>query len=147
FAQKENDVFAVGEQKLIVRPIRNLIEPNRSTVQKEERKTQQKEQHPFENFEEGDDFEITNATRLLQNRRNMRRITHPPTLRRTLSLRNDWIFAAADFQFVAVGIFKEKAIVSGAVIDADFRAFQILAADLAHEFCNSIYSFAGVRPK
>jgi len=51
-------------------------------------------------------------------------------------------FAAADFQFVAVGILKEKAIVSGAVIGADFRAFQILAADLAHEFCNSIYSFA-----
>src|SRR6266404_1487192 len=106
-----------------------------------------KERHPFEDFEEGDDFEITDATRLLQNCRNVRRITHPPTLRRTLSLRNDWIFAAADFQFVAVGVFKEKAIVSGAVIDADFRAFQILAAALAHEFCNSIYSFAGVRPE
>src|SRR6202030_138175 len=32
FVEQEDDVFAVGEQKLIVRPIRNLIEPNRSTV-------------------------------------------------------------------------------------------------------------------
>ena len=35
FVEQENDVFAVGEQKLIVRPIRNLIEPKRPAVQKQ----------------------------------------------------------------------------------------------------------------
>jgi hypothetical protein len=74
----------------------------------------------------------------------MRRIVHPATLRRSSLLCNDWILAAADFEFVAVRVFKKEPVIAGAVVGTDFRSFQSLPADLSHESCNSVYVIAGV---
>src|SRR6266404_6481170 len=63
------------------------------------------------------------------------------------SIRNDGLFPAADFEFVAVGVFKEKRVVSWAVICTNFRAFQIPSADLAHELGDLVDFFTRVRPK
>src|SRR5438477_1369750 len=75
--QQKNYIFAVMQEQLVVRPIGNLIEPNRPAIEEEKRKAQQKQQEAFENFEERDDFEVTNATLFLQNYcGNVRRTTH-----------------------------------------------------------------------
>src|SRR5436190_5310011 len=63
------------------------------------------------------------------------------------SFRNDRTFPAANFQFVAVGIFEEKCVVAGTVIGTDFRAFQRFAARLAHQFRDPIDFVACVGPK
>src|SRR3979411_2620026 len=57
------------------------------------------------------------------------------------------LFPTEDFEFVAVGVFKEKRVVSGAVICTNFRAFQISSADLAHELGDLVDFFTRVRPK
>ena len=54
------------------------------------------------------------------------------------SFRNDRIFPAANFQFVAVRIFKEKCVVAGAVTYADFRSFQSFPASFAHQFRDAV---------
>ena len=53
-------------------------------------------------------------------------------------LSNDGIFAKTDFEFVPVRILKEESVVSRAVFGTDFRSFQILATDLAHECGDTI---------
>src|SRR5207237_10865691 len=63
------------------------------------------------------------------------------------STRNDWLLAAADFQFVPVGIFKKESVVSRTVFGAHFRTFQILAADLTNQFRNLVYSVTRVGPE
>lgn len=51
---------------------------------------------------------------------------------------NDRAFPATNFQFVAVRVLKEKRVVAGTVIDADFRSLQILAARFADQFRDAI---------
>jgi hypothetical protein len=51
---------------------------------------------------------------------------------------NDRSLAAADFQFVPVRVFEEERVIARAVIDTDFRTFQIFSAGLSHQFCNTI---------
>jgi len=64
-----------------------------------------------------------------------------------VSLCNDRIFARADFQLVAVGIFEEQRVVSRTITGANFRAFQIFAADFMHEFRKAVDFVARDRPK
>src|ERR1700676_1285486 len=64
-----------------------------------------------------------------------------------VSLRNDWIFRPADFHLVAVGIFEEQGVISRAITGANFRAFQIFAADFMHEFGKAIDFVARDRRK
>src|SRR6266699_3229110 len=63
------------------------------------------------------------------------------------SFRNDRTFPAANFQFVAVGIFEEKCVVARTVIDTDFRPLQIFAADFSHAFGNFIHLLTRVGPE
>ena len=60
---------------------------------------------------------------------------------------NDRIFAAADFQLVAVGIFKEESVVTRAIFGAHFRAFQISAANFTYEFGDAVNFVARVGPE
>src|SRR5260370_40913655 len=60
---------------------------------------------------------------------------------------NDWIFAAANFQFVAIGIFKEECVVAGAVFGANFRTSQILSSDFPHQLGNWINLIPRCRPE
>src|SRR6266852_5514528 len=60
---------------------------------------------------------------------------------------NDRIFAAADFQFVAVRVLKKEGVIAGAVPSANFRTFQILAANFAHESRDAVDFGGGVRPE
>ena len=61
--------------------------------------------------------------------------------------RDDWIFAAANFQLVAVGIFEKARVITTAVTVTEFRAFEIFGADFAQESCESINFFAALGPK
>src|SRR6266700_5412000 len=63
------------------------------------------------------------------------------------SFRNDRIFPAANFQFVAVRIFKEKCVVAGAVTYADFRYFQSFPASFAHQFRDAVHFFPRIGPE
>src|ERR1700737_4021102 len=63
------------------------------------------------------------------------------------SIRNDGLFAAADFEFVALGVLKKKRVVSRAVVCTNFRTFQLSSADLAHELGDLVDFFTRVRPK
>src|SRR5579864_6812669 len=83
FVQKKNDVPAVMQKQLVVCPVGDLIEPDRAAVQKQKRKAEEKQEHTFENFEDSDDFEITDATLLLQNLEFVRMSAHQfnPSLR------------------------------------------------------------------
>src|SRR5262249_45496105 len=65
----------------------------------------------------------------------------------TSLLRNDGICPTADFQLVAVRIFKEEPVVAGTVALANFRTFQILATYLVHQLCDSIDALAPIGPK
>jgi hypothetical protein len=60
---------------------------------------------------------------------------------------NDRAFPATNFQFVAVRILKEKRVVAGTVIDADFRSLQILAARFADQFRDAIDFVARIGPE
>jgi hypothetical protein len=53
-------------------------------------------------------------------------------------LRNDGIFAATDFELVAVWIFEKEGVIAGAIAATNFRPFQILAADAANQSCDFI---------
>ena len=63
------------------------------------------------------------------------------------SIRYDRFFPAADFQLVAVGIFKEAGVIAGAVAAAKLRAFQISSADFAHQPGEPIDFGAALGPK
>src|SRR4026207_70836 len=60
---------------------------------------------------------------------------------------NDRTFPAADFEFVSVGVLEKERIVAGAVIDADFRTFQIFSAGLPDQFCNTIDFVSRIGPE
>src|SRR4030095_6301683 len=60
---------------------------------------------------------------------------------------NDRSLAAADFQFVPVRVFEEERVIARAVIDTDFRAFQIFSAGLPHQFCNTIDFVSRIGPE
>jgi hypothetical protein len=57
------------------------------------------------------------------------------------------LLAAANFEFVAIGIFEEEGVVTWTVVLAHLRALKIFPASLAHQFRNPIHFFARVRPK
>jgi hypothetical protein len=130
--------FAVLEQNFVGRPIRDRIEPAGPAVEKEQGKAQNQQEQSFADLEEGDELKVTMAPRLLQNRRDLRGLTHLPTVLRLCSLCNDRILTTADFELVAIGIFKEKRVVAGAVSLAQLRAFQSFASDLTNQSCNTI---------
>src|ERR1700724_958427 len=87
------------------------------------------------------------AARLLQNGRDMRRIIHPSTLRRTLLLCNDGIRPTANFQFVAFRVLEKERVVTRAVVDANLGPFQIFAAGLSHQFGDLVHFFPGLGPE
>src|SRR5215469_1873027 len=60
---------------------------------------------------------------------------------------NDRFFPAADFQLVAIGIFKEAGVIAGAVAAAKLRAFQIFSADFAHQSGDPIDFCAALSPE
>src|SRR6266481_391159 len=62
-------------------------------------------------------------------------------------LRNDGIFAATDFELVAVWIFEKEGVIAGAIAGANFRSFQILAADVAYQSCDFVDFITRLRPK
>src|SRR6266550_8529565 len=82
FVEQKGHWLAVLQQDLVRGPIRKQIHPAGTRVQEKQRNAKQKQQHAFADFEERDELKIAMATRLLQNRRNVRRITHHSTLRR-----------------------------------------------------------------
>ena len=57
------------------------------------------------------------------------------------------VFAATNFEFVAIGVFEEEGVVTGTVVLANFRPFKIFSASIAYEFRNPVHFFARVRPK
>src|SRR5262249_11057792 len=63
------------------------------------------------------------------------------------SIRKYRLLAAANFQFVAIGVFEKECVVAWAVILANLWPFKVLPASLAHQFRNPIHLFARVRPK
>jgi hypothetical protein len=71
-------------------------------------------------------------------------ITHLSEIR---SFWNDRLFAAADFEFISLGIFEEQGVVAGTVTRANFRPFQISAAGLSHDFCKLIDFLSRLCPK
>src|SRR5439155_6046974 len=87
------------------------------------------------------------ATRFLQNRRLMRRITHSLTVRQTSSFRNDRPFTAANFQPVTIRVLEEKCIVASTVLPTDFRTFKRFAARLTHQLRKAIHFFSCIRPE
>jgi len=57
------------------------------------------------------------------------------------------LLAATNFQFVAIGIFKEKGVISRAVAFANFRPLELSSAGLANKLCNPIDFFPRIDPK
>src|SRR6266480_5621422 len=77
----------------------------------------------------------------------MRVLAHWPFFAEFFLFRNDWIFAAANFQLIAVRIFEKERVVTWTVLCANLRPFQIFPADLANEFGDAIDFFTCVCPK
>src|SRR5258708_10169032 len=65
----------------------------------------------------------------------------------TTSFRNDWSFAAADFQLVTIRVLEEKCIVARTVTATDFRTFEGLAPRFAHQLCEFIHFFPRICPE
>ena len=57
------------------------------------------------------------------------------------------LFSAANFKFVAVGVFEKKTVVTWTVFLANFRPLKIFPASVAHKFRDPINFFACVRPE
>ena len=57
------------------------------------------------------------------------------------------LLAAANFEFVAVGVFEEEGVVTRTVVLANLRPLKAFPASVAHEFRNAIHFFAAVRPE
>jgi hypothetical protein len=53
--------FAMLEQDLVCHPVRDVIHPSSSRIQKKNRDPKDKQQDSFGNFEKGDQLEIANA--------------------------------------------------------------------------------------
>ena len=69
-------------------------------------------------------------------------------LRRGIYLTGKYrLLAAANFEFVAIGVFEKKGVVTRTVALANFRPLKLFPPGVAHEFRNPIYFFARVRPK
>ena len=64
-----------------------------------------------------------------------------------LLLRNDRTFPAANFQFVAIRVLKEKRVIAATVTGTQFRAFEIFAADFAYQFRDLIHLVSRLSPK
>jgi hypothetical protein len=56
-------------------------------------------------------------------------------------------FAAANFQLVAIWIFKKHRVIAGAVIHAKFRAFYVFSARFADDIGHCVDGGATIRPK
>ena len=57
------------------------------------------------------------------------------------------LLAAANFEFVAIGVFEKEGVVTRAVVLANFRPFKVFPASVAHEFRNPIHFLARVGPE
>jgi len=57
------------------------------------------------------------------------------------------LLAAANFKFVAFGVFEKEGVVTRAVAFANFRALEIFSAGFAHELCNPIHFLPRISPK
>src|SRR2546423_152166 len=77
----------------------------------------------------------------------MRVLAHWPFFAELFLFRNDWIFATADLEFVAIRIFEKHCVVTGTIIGADFGTFQVSSADVADELGHTIDFFTCVCPK
>jgi hypothetical protein len=55
--------------------------------------------------------------------------------------------AAANFEFVAIGVLEKEGVVTRTVALANFRPLKLFPASVAHKLRNPIYFFARVRPK
>jgi len=57
------------------------------------------------------------------------------------------LLAAANFQFVAFGVFEKESVVARTVAFANFRALELFSAGLAHKHCNPIHFLSRISPK
>jgi hypothetical protein len=57
------------------------------------------------------------------------------------------LLAAANFEFVAIGVFEKEGVVTRTVALANFRPLKVFPACVAHEFRNPIYLFSRIGPK
>ena len=60
---------------------------------------------------------------------------------------DDWVFPAANFQLVAIGVFEKTGVITTAVTATEFGASQIFGADFAHNSSESINFFTALSPK
>src|SRR6476619_5816063 len=65
----------------------------------------------------------------------------------TRLIRKYRLLAAANFEFVAIGVFEKEGVVTRTVVLANFGTFKVFPASVADEFRNLIHFFACVRPK
>ena len=57
------------------------------------------------------------------------------------------LLAAADFEFVTIGVFEKEGVVTRTVVLANLRPLKIFPASVAHKFRDQIHFFARVCPK
>ncbi len=81
--QEVENGTAVHEHQLAIHPIRDVIEPARPAVQKEQRNPNAKEQDALRDLENRDDFQITNPPLWTQHLLDRRGAVHPDTSRRS----------------------------------------------------------------
>src|SRR4051812_7700163 len=81
FVEQVVDGLAVLHQNFVSAPVRHGIHPAGTCIQEEKRNTEQKQEDAFTDLEERNELKIAMTTRLLQNRRNVRWLTHCPTVR------------------------------------------------------------------
>ena len=53
--------FAADDEQFVIDPVRNPVHPIRPTVENDQRKAQPNQQRALGDFEERNDFEITNT--------------------------------------------------------------------------------------
>src|SRR5206468_1334990 len=57
------------------------------------------------------------------------------------------LLAAANFQFVAIGVFEKERVVTGAIALANLGSLELFSAGFAHELCNPIHFLPRISPK
>src|SRR6266536_657848 len=57
------------------------------------------------------------------------------------------LLAAANFEFIAIGVFEKEGVVTRTVALANFRPLKVFPASVAHEFRNPIHFLPRVCPK
>src|SRR6478736_10056244 len=57
------------------------------------------------------------------------------------------LLAAANFEFVAIGVLEKEGVVTRTVVLANFGTLKVFTASVAHEFRNLIHFFARVCPE